>query len=73
MMAGRMMRVAGAVELLKNEALNTKVVEERAFLDNLAGQPIGPITEVFRVSSGKTVLWTMNDVLKERDLERIEF
>ena len=73
MMAGTMMRVTGSVELLRDEGLNAKVVKERAFLEDLAGQPIGPVTEAFRVSSGKAVFWTMNDVLKERDLVWLEF
>ena len=42
-------------------------------LEDLAGQPLAPIMEVFRVHSGEAVFWTMNDVLKERDLERIKF
>lgn len=73
LMAAKMMRVTGSVELLRDEALNAKIVEERAFLEDLAGQPLGPVTEVFRVSSGKAVFWTMNDVLKERDLAWLEF
>lgn len=69
----KMMRVTGSVEILKDEALNAKLAQERAFLENFAGQPIAPVTEVFRIHSGEAHFWTMNDVLKERDLERIQF
>ena len=73
LMAAKMMRVTGCVELLRDSALNTKVVEERAFLEDLAGQPIEPVMEVFRVANGEAVFWTMSDILKERELERIGF
>lgn len=73
LMAAKMMRVTGCVELLRDSALNAKVVEERAFLEDLTGQPIGPVMEVFRVANGEAVFWTMSDILKERELERIGF
>ena len=73
LMAAKMMRVTGDVELLRDKELNARLVEERAFLEDIAGQPLGPVMEVFRVSSGKAVFWTMNDVLKERDLAWLDF
>jgi pyridoxamine 5'-phosphate oxidase len=73
MMAGRMMRITGTAEILEDEALKTRLVTERAFLEDLAGQPVEPVSKVFRVQSGEAHFWTMNDVLKERDLERISF
>ena len=73
LMAGKMMRVTGAVEILDDAELKAKVVAERAFLEDLAGQPVAPVTEVFRVGRGEAHFWTMNDVLKERDLEQIQF
>lgn len=73
MMAGKMMRITGTAEFPDDEALKTRLVTERAFLEDLAGQPIEPVTTVFRVSNGEAHFWTMHDVLKERDLERIRF
>ncbi len=73
MMAGRMMRITGTVEILEDEALKARLLTERAFLEDLAGQPLEPVTKIFRVQSGEAHFWTMNDVLKERELERIRF
>ena len=73
MMAGRMMRITGTAEILEDEALKARLLTERAFLEDLAGQPLEPVTKIFRVQSGEAHFWTMNDVLKERELERISF
>jgi uncharacterized pyridoxamine 5'-phosphate oxidase family protein len=70
---GRMMRVTGEVEFLDDEELKKKILEERAFLEELAGQPIEPLIEVFRINTGEAHFWTLPDVLKEPELERIKF
>jgi pyridoxamine 5'-phosphate oxidase len=73
MMAARQLRVTGTMERLNDEALVKKIAAERAGLEQVAGQPLGPLTEVFRISSGVAHFWTMMDVLKEPSLERIRF
>jgi pyridoxamine 5'-phosphate oxidase len=67
------MRVTGEMELVDDEALRKKVAEERAALEQIAGRPLQPLMEVFRISSGKVHFWTMMDILREPELERIEF
>jgi len=69
----KQMRVTGEVEWVEDDGLLERVCEERAFLEQLAGQPIKPITELFRVHSGEAHFWTLMDVLKEQQLERIRF
>ena len=69
----KQMRVTGEAEFVKDQTLHTKICEERAFLADIAGQPIDPIMEIFRVHSGQAHFWTMMDVLKEPELERLEF
>ena len=39
----------------------------------IAGEPIEPLTEIFRIRSGEAHFWTMADILKEPELERIRF
>lgn len=67
------MRVIGEIEFPDDEALKKKVSEERAFLEQITGRPIEPIMKVFRIYTGEAHFWTMADVLKEPELERIKF
>jgi pyridoxamine 5'-phosphate oxidase len=69
----KQMRVTGKAEFVDDQALHRKICEERAFLGDIAGQPIDPIMEIFRIHSGQAHFWTMMDVLKEPELERITF
>ena len=69
----KQMRVTGEVEFLDDEALINRIARERAFLEQLAGQSLEGLWEVFRVHTGEAHFWTMQDVLKEPELERIKF
>lgn len=69
----KQMRVTGEVELVDDEELTRKVAEERAFIEQIVGYPIGPLLEVFRIHSGEAHFWTMADTLKEPELERVGF
>lgn len=69
----KQMRVTGKVEFLDDEDLLQKISKERGFLEQLAGQPLEHLWEVFRIHTGEAHFWTMMDVLKEPELERIRF
>ena len=69
----RQMRVTGTAELVRDPALIKKVAQDRAFLEQICGQPIEPLVEIWRVSHGDAHFWTMMDVLKEPQLEHIKF
>jgi pyridoxamine 5'-phosphate oxidase len=69
----KQLRVTGRMELVNDETLKKKVVAERDALSAIAGQPIGPLTEIWRVPSGEAHFWTIMDVMKEPTLERIRF
>jgi pyridoxamine 5'-phosphate oxidase len=71
--AARSMRVTGAVEFLDDAELVHRVSEERAALEGLIERPLEPIAEVFRIASGEARFWTLDDILKERTLERFAF
>jgi len=70
---GKMMRVTGEVEFLDDEELKKEVYEKIRFIEDLAGKPIEHLLEVFRIKTGEAHFWTMADVLKEPELERIKF
>jgi pyridoxamine 5'-phosphate oxidase len=72
----RQMRLTGVAELVKDPALIKKEAQNRAFLEPIAGQPLEPILEIWRISHGEAHFWTMADVGKEVQripLERIKF
>ncbi|MGD0997065.1 MAG: pyridoxamine 5'-phosphate oxidase family protein [Thermoleophilia bacterium] len=69
----RTMRVAGDVEFLDDIELTRKVAEERAALQAIIRRPLEPITEVFRIPSGEARFWTLRNILKEPQVERIRF
>jgi len=69
----KMVRVTGEVEFLDDEKLIEKIAEERSFLSQIIGKPVKPYLEVFRIHSGEAYFWTMADIMKEFELERIKF
>ena len=50
-----------------------KVAQERAALEGIIGRPLEPITEVFRIGAGEAHFWTLIDILRESQLERVRF
>jgi len=70
----KMMRVAGEVEFLNDIALKTRLLEERPFLKAIAtGGPEDPLLVLFRVYKGEAHFWTMEDNMRESEIERIMF
>jgi len=71
LMQAKQMRATGIMEQVKDDALIQQVAADRSFLDQLAGQPTGPLTMIFRLCQGEVHFWTMPDILKEDQLERV--
>jgi len=72
----RQMRVTGVAELVDDPALTKKVAQDRSFLEPIAGQPLEPIMEIWRISHGDAHFWTMAAVGKEVQrlpLEHVKF
>jgi uncharacterized pyridoxamine 5'-phosphate oxidase family protein len=62
------MRLRGEVEFLDDPDLKQQLLKDWPFL-----QDAEPVLEIFRVQSGEAFFWTMNDVLKEKEIERVRF
>ena len=62
------MRLTGEVEFLDDPDLKKQLLEDRPFL-----QDAESVLELFRVHSGEAFFWTMADVLKEKEIERLRF
>lgn len=73
LLQAKQMCVNGTMEVVEDESLIQKVAADRSFLDQLAGQPTGPLTKIFRLAHGDAHFWTFPDILKEAKLERINF
>jgi len=69
----RQLRVTGRADLVDDEAVRGRAVEERSHLEPAVGEPLGPTLEVFRVGSGEARFWTVKDVLKEPQIETVQF
>jgi hypothetical protein len=67
------MRVAGRVEFDDDKILISKIAQERAGLEQLSGRSLAGFWEIFWVRTGEAHFWTLHDVLKEPELERIKF
>ena len=67
------MRLTGNAEFVDDDALNKRITEERKFLEGFVGKPLGPLWEIFRIRAGEAHFWTLPDILKEPELERIKF
>ena len=67
------MRVTGEVEFVDDAEIKKQIYEKVKYLDDLAGQSIEPLLEIFRINSGDAHFWTLMDVLKESQIEHITF
>jgi uncharacterized pyridoxamine 5'-phosphate oxidase family protein len=62
------MRLTGEVEFLDDPDLKKQLLADWPFL-----QDAEPVLKIFRVHSGEAFFWTMADVLKEKEIERVRF
>ena len=62
------MRLSGEVEFLDDPDLKKQMLQDWPFL-----QDAEPVLELFRIQSGEAFFWTMADVLKEKEIERVRF
>ena len=67
------MRITGKIEFTDEKELLDKALETRRGLFDLLGRPIEEVIELFRIRSGEAEFWTMMDIPKEPNLERIKF
>ncbi|MFC1864427.1 pyridoxamine 5'-phosphate oxidase family protein [Chloroflexota bacterium] len=72
--ARKAMRVAGEVEFVDDIDLKARVLQDRPFLKGLGiEKPEDPLLVVFRISKGEAFFWTMENNMKESEIDRIKF
>ena len=69
----KQMRVTGEIEWVDEEEANKKALADRTFIDQIIGKPVEPYIAVCKIAHGEAHFWTLNDILKERELERVKF
>jgi uncharacterized pyridoxamine 5'-phosphate oxidase family protein len=62
------MRLSGEVEFLDDPDLKKQLLTDWPFL-----QEAEAVLELFRIRSGEAFFWTMDDVLKEKEIEKVHF
>ena len=69
------MRVSGKVEFLDDAELKTRLFKERPFLKmtGLKAPDELPPVAIFRIYTGEAHFWTMEDNIKESEIEKISF
>jgi len=71
---GKVMRVTGEAELIEDMKFKVKAIEEREILKIIGiTKPDDPLLALFRVSTGEAYFWTMQDSMRESEIERIKF
>ena len=66
------MRVTGKVEFLDDMTLKEKLFVDMPMLGNF-GKPDDPVFQIFRINNGDAHFWTLADVGKEQEIERVSF
>lgn len=72
--AGRMMRVAGAIEPVNDTKLREKLIQERPWLQQIGVSGADdPLLAVFRIPHGEAYFWTMEYNMREAEAPRVIF
>lgn len=67
------MRIKGIIEFVKEETIIEEVYQKIKFLEGFAGQSLRPSLEVFKLGTGDAHFWTLQDILKEPEIEHTIF
>jgi len=67
-MAGKMLRIAGEIEILKDLGYKEKVLADRPFLKDMGVTSGSKILVLFRVAHGTAHFWTMENNLKPKEI-----
>jgi pyridoxamine 5'-phosphate oxidase len=71
---GKMLRIAGDVEILQDKALKEKVMQDRPFLKNMGLKSADdPRLAIFRIAAGEAYIWTPQFSGRESEIPRISF
>ncbi len=71
---GRVMRVSGEIEFVNDLELKARLIQDRPFFKTLGIQkPDDPLFVLFRVKNGEAFFWTMEDNMKESEINKIQF
>lgn len=68
---GRMMRITGEFEVVDDREKKRKLIEEKDYLKGLSEDD--PVFKLLRLKSGKARFWSLENNLRENDIDSIDF
>jgi uncharacterized pyridoxamine 5'-phosphate oxidase family protein len=73
LMSAKHMRLTGMAEFMDDPEIIDKVYEIIKGLEEIAGGPFKEYLEVYRIGKGTVHFWTIKDMGKEAEIERLQF
>ena len=70
---GKMLRVSGEIEVIDDRKKKQKLLDERDYLKSLKGNADDPVFILLRLSHGIARFWTLEQNMKENEIQPIEF
>jgi len=70
---GRMLRVSGEIEVIDDREKKQKLLDERDYLKSLKGNADDPLFILLRLAHGTARFWTLEQNMKENEIQPIEF
>ena len=72
--AGKMLRISGAIEIMRDPALADRLLRDRPWLKSiLTDTTVNTGLAIFRIAHGEARFWTMENNLREQDAPRVIF
>lgn len=73
LMESKIMRICGSVEFIDEPQAMENIAKTRDQVNRIAGEPVDPYVEIFKITSGNIHFWSVKDVMKEENITHIKF
>lgn len=73
LMYSKSMRICGIIEFIKKTDAIEEIAETMEKVGRMAGEPVDPYVEIFKITSGEIHFWSVKDIMKESEITRLKF
>jgi pyridoxamine 5'-phosphate oxidase len=73
LMYSKSMRICGTIEFIKEPSAMEEIAETLEKVARAAGESIDPYVEIFKITNGEIHFWSVKDIMKESDINRLKF
>lgn len=73
LMYSKSMRICGTIEFIKKTDALEEIAETMEKVGRMAGEPVDPYVEIFKITSGEIHFWSVKDIMKESEIKRLKF